>query len=1315
MGPPPGQQGLMVPPPNMQPSFMTSSGPFGQFAAPPPPVGHRKVQSSVTGGSPFGSFSGPMGGIGQSGGQGQGGGGSSGGGHGPGQGPGQGPGHARRHSLALADAKKAAALVQAKRQGNSGAATATAASASGSGSGSGRSSGGNPSSSPPGLSPSKNSMPPPSFKFPSSPEKTASAASGGDGSGSSGYRGHSRSQSMQNNGGSNSSRGFQFPAKMTGPESQSGASGSSEYSGERRGSIGGGGHQHQRSGSRNFDTNWRNNQASGGYGDVNAAAGGAGGGVSMAGGMLAPPTNQFIPSHRPRGSYNSSISSLNAYSMYPNQGPGGGQVQGAGGQARKSLFAPYLPQASLPGLLEEGRLVAGILRVNRKNRSDAYVSTDGLLDADIFICGSKDRNRALEGDLVAVELLEVDEVWGSKKEKEEKKKRRDASMFSDVTTGSGDIDDNINDNGIGGADGAGNGGGFGGSGGSGGSGGATGLRRKGSLKQRPTQKKNDDVEVEGQSLLLAEEEELTDEIKPLYAGHVVAVIERIPGQMFSGTLGLLRPSSQATKDKQAEKKDHHRSNTNSNEAEFNKPKIVWFKPTDKRVPLIAIPTEQAPKDFVERHEHYANRTFVASIKRWPITSLHPFGTLVEELGQSDSTDIQLEAILRDNNFSSQKFSESVQKVIPTVEEQQQTEAKQEAAGAIKNVFPSHRDFSSEFVMAFSSNDLLTDEAIHIKKVSDDRITLGIHISDVTHYCKENSPLDREAKKRGSAVFLKQRDIHLFPPEFLEIASFAVGKTSPTISVIFEIDTSTFDVVDTVICQGLINPKQKISYNVVEDIISNNDESAVSQGVANYIKTLQLLSLRFRKQRLDEPASSGIKEVPILGLLNFLEEDSVKVTASLFDGKQSHQLFDEINIKVNTAIAQKLYAVLSSRAFLRRHSEPILSKLESFATLVRSLGIDIDTSSSAGLQKSLFKIESDEVRKALETLLYKCMNKAKYFVAAKVDDVYSHGHYWLNVPLYTHFNAPLRRYADLIVHRQIKSVISGTEYNEDISALATSADYCNFKKDSAKNAQEQSIHLFLCQVIEGLSASTGQLIRDSIVIQVYESAFDVLIPEFGIEKRVHGDQLPLVKAEFHKSTRLLELFWEKGVDSAKFIPEDERNLPASQLSTKYHASTADSATAQAAAAQEQTETITKAISKLAVEAAAASSSSTSTSAVSSSSGPAATSQPSSGHEILGTASDDVSKSLPSSPRPGDSHDKGPQRTSSLSEMHSTTASAGEHNRALDAYLEGVTTRIEGDNHIQEIRVMQHVPVLIRAEVGKGLPCITVRAINPFLKD
>ena len=109
---------------------------------------------------------------------------------------------------------------------------------------------------------------------------------------------------------------------------------------------------------------------------------------------------------------------------------------------------------------------------------------------------------------------------------------------------------------------------------------------------------------------------VTDEIKPQFAGHVVAVVERMPGQLFSGTLGLLRPSSAATKEKQeAERREREGDRGDEPRRAIERPKIVWFKPTDKRVPLIAIPTEQAPPDFVQNSEAYVDKLFVACIKR----------------------------------------------------------------------------------------------------------------------------------------------------------------------------------------------------------------------------------------------------------------------------------------------------------------------------------------------------------------------------------------------------------------------------------------------------------------------------------------------------------------------------------------------------------------------------------------------------------------------------------------------------------------------------------------------------------------------------
>ena len=101
------------------------------------------------------------------------------------------------------------------------------------------------------------------------------------------------------------------------------------------------------------------------------------------------------------------------------------QLQQRGQQPqRKSFFAPYLPQASLLPLLAAGELVVGIFRVNKRNCSDAYAAAE-VLGADIYVCGSKGRNRALKGNIVAVELLDVDGAWRTKKEKEAKKRKKE--------------------------------------------------------------------------------------------------------------------------------------------------------------------------------------------------------------------------------------------------------------------------------------------------------------------------------------------------------------------------------------------------------------------------------------------------------------------------------------------------------------------------------------------------------------------------------------------------------------------------------------------------------------------------------------------------------------------------------------------------------------------------------------------------------------------------------------------------------------------------------------------------------------------------
>lgn len=284
---------------------------------------------------------------------------------------------------------------------------------------------------------------------------------------------------------------------------------------------------------------------------------------------------------------------------------------------------------------------------------------------------------------------------------------------------------------------------------------------------------------------------------------------------YDRTLGLLRPSSQATKEKQEAERQHRDGSSNRHQdRQQDKPKIVWFKPTDKRVPLIAIPTEQAPRDFVERHQDYANRIFVACIKRWPITSLHPFGTLVEQLGEMGDLKVETDALLRDNNFGPDDFSDAVLKNIGFDEWSVANESEEALA--------SRRDFRGETTFTIDPNGTEDfDDALHIKAIEDGIIEVGVHVADVAHYIKPNSLVDREAKKRGTGVYLMNRVVNMLPPKLSsEICSLSPGQERFTVSVVFQVDVKTGIIVEdkTWVGKAMINSSGKLTYDDVDAVI-----------------------------------------------------------------------------------------------------------------------------------------------------------------------------------------------------------------------------------------------------------------------------------------------------------------------------------------------------------------------------------------------------------------------------------------------------------------------------------------------------------------
>ncbi|KAI7902610.1 uncharacterized protein BX663DRAFT_472968 [Cokeromyces recurvatus] len=709
---------------------------------------------------------------------------------------------------------------------------------------------------------------------------------------------------------------------------------------------------------------------------------------------------------------------------------------------RRPLFIAHLPFSALTPLFRARQLVRGILRVNKRNRSDAYVSCDELDGGDIYICGSRDRNRALEGDVVAVRLVNVEKVVREKQEKEEAKL----------------------------------------------------ARNNGQVKVRLP-----DEEDENEIIFGGDEE--IEIVKPKYAGVVVAILERAQNQVFSGNLTLMRPNNKRAEEQQDVKKEA--------------PRIVWFKATDKRVPLIAIPIEQVPADFVENNEAYKDRLFAGSIKRWPITSLHPFGILEKELGVITDLDVQIKAILADNNVSDTPFTEAVMDCIPSPYQFTNEEYRRDLT----------LDDHHRMITIDPAGSTLFEDGLSITRLGDDTFEVGVHITDITCYIKPHSPLDKEARARAVHVCLDQKEVPMLPTELANIANFTLNESKPAISVIWKISSDGM-LLDTWFGKTIVKSCAQLTYEDVQDIIDGKEDNKVNKDIKENILMLYELASTLHQTRYTKDAMSLFKTT-----LKF--DDPNKPTKFNVSNSRPDiiKIVKEFLFMANKCVAQKISSQYPEQALLRRQAPPNSRKIHELKDYAsRYLGIQLNITNANTIQESIQAIQDDELRQLISTLVLKTMQPPKYFCTGAFD-ILKYSHFATGLPLFTHFTAPLRRYADIIVHRQLDSTLTGEKhFYLDRDTVQKLAQHCNVKKEASITAKEQSklLSLALYLVHKQPQQSMTTVFGEARVIAVMEDYFDVSLPEFGIQRRIHLANLPLWRHEYDPQERALTMFWKQGV-------------------------------------------------------------------------------------------------------------------------------------------------------------------------------------------
>ncbi|KAI9282724.1 hypothetical protein BY458DRAFT_497134 [Sporodiniella umbellata] len=659
---------------------------------------------------------------------------------------------------------------------------------------------------------------------------------------------------------------------------------------------------------------------------------------------------------------------------------------------RKPLFVPHLPFSSVLPHLKTNVLVSGILRINRRNRSNAYVFSEEL-NSDIYICGSRDRNRALEGDLVALKLIQVQQILMEKHEKEEAKLARNHGLA---------------------------------------------FQRK--------------LDEEDEKEIVFDGEEDVDLVPPKYCGTVVAILERFQNQLFSGTLGLTRPSHKKPEENQLP------------------PRIVWFKSTDKRVPLIAIPVEQAPPGFIENPDDFENSLFQASIRRWPITSLHPFGVLERYIGNVKDIGAQLEAILTDNDVSTDP--------IPSSELLSVTEERLDLCHL------------ACFTLTGLQNALSIEHSTGICKI-------GLHVSDISTLVALGSTLDREARARAVSVDTVLEKIPLWPKSLLEQAELTPNQDKCALSVIWTI-AEDGEVLDTWIGKTLIHSSMVLTEKVMEEILDFHsvDEESTEADVL----TIYSIACLFHAKR-------NLIKIP---KLEFKFVDTVPTELITF---QSKAIFEEFQLLANTHVAQKIASHFPEQALLvsqARHDEQKMQKLIKYLS---SFGYTLDP---VFLADSIDAIPREEAQSVIRALVVKCQSPERYLSSGA--DISRYFHHGLCEPLYTHFASPITRYTDFIVQHQLQRALLNdtSEFPLDVRSTASSA---NIKKHSSLQVLESTKHLFLSCYLSNHSKEC-----DAIVVGVQESAIDVMVLPFQIERRIHTVYLPIVSHRFEVNE--LHIFWQK---------------------------------------------------------------------------------------------------------------------------------------------------------------------------------------------